>query len=239
MELLSVVVPAHNEERELPRTLRALRAGLASLPVESELIVVDDASTDRTAAIAAAEGASVVRVEVRHIAAARNAGAAVARGGWLLFVDADTRVPESTLEAAVAALSGGAVGGGSRVAFEPPAPLWARVYLQVFLVFWRPLRLAAGSFLFANRADFEAVGGFDEDYFVGEEIVLSRALKRRGHFAVLRERVWTSARKARMCSPLAMLGLAGRLVLGGRRSWRRRRGLELWYDGRREDAPAD
>ena len=148
--------------------------------------------------------------------------------------DADTRVSEDTLQAAIDALRSGAIGGGCQVGFERPAPLWARAYLQIFLLFWRPLRYAAGCFLFARRSDFDAVGGFDERFYAGEEIGLSRALKRRGRFVVLRERVSTSARKARLHSPLKTLGVAFRLLLGGRRQWQRRRGLEMWYDGKRE-----
>ena len=93
MPSISIIVPAHNEEALLGGTLRALGRAAANLGEDCEIVVVDDGSTDRTAEIAATLGARVVRVDVRHIAAARNAGARAAIGDVFVFVDADTLVP--------------------------------------------------------------------------------------------------------------------------------------------------
>jgi glycosyltransferase involved in cell wall biosynthesis len=234
--MLSIVIPAHNEERELPATLAALSAALAECPMAHEVIVVDDSSTDRTAEIARESGARVERVELRQIAGARNAGARLARGELLLFVDADTQVPGGTLRSMRAALDGGAVGGGAEVRWAPPVPFHGHLYLWIFNLIWRRLGHAAGCFLFCRRADFEAVGGFDEAYYASEEIWLSKSLRRRGPFVIIREPVRTSARKVRMRSAISMFGTALRLLIGGPRAWQRREGLELWYDGRREGA---
>lgn len=97
---LSVIVPAHQAEALLPDTLGALRA-VETLAVRWELIVVDDGSTDRTAAAAAPFADRVLRLEgpPGGPARARNAGALHAVGEWLLFVDADVRVRPSTLRA--------------------------------------------------------------------------------------------------------------------------------------------
>lgn len=235
---LSVVIPAHNEQFELPRTLAALRTALREagpmLGMPWEIVVVDDASTDSTARIAAEAGAVVVPVEVRQIAAARNAGARAATGDLLLFIDADTRVHAGAILAAVGALRSGAVGGGAGVDWEPPVPMWGRVYLWLFMLVWRRLGHAAGCFFFARRADFEAVGGFDERFYASEEVWLSKALRERGRFVILPDVVLTSPRKVRMSSALAMFWTSFRLLLRGPRGWQRREGLELWYDGRRE-----
>src|SRR5215467_13374571 len=88
--VISFVVPAYNEERLLGRTLAALHSAARALSQPYELVVVDDGSTDRTAAIATAGGATVVSVQFRQIARVRNAGAAAATGEVLIFVDADT-----------------------------------------------------------------------------------------------------------------------------------------------------
>ena len=232
--MLSVIIPAHNEERELPATLEALTSALREVGVEHELIVVDDASTDATATIAAAAGARVERVSVRHIAAARNAGARVAVGDRLLFVDADTLVPTASLRSALAALDDGAVGGGAEVRWAPPVPLHGHLYLWTFNLVWRRLGHAAGCFIFCTRSAFEAVGGFDESYYASEEVWLSKALRERGRFVIVRDPVRTSARKVRMNSALGMFWTAMRLLVGGPTAWQRREGLELWYDGRRE-----
>ena len=89
---LSVVVPAFNEERLLAGSLAAIRDALRAFEEagwDTELIVCDNNSTDRTAEIARDAGAAVVFEPVNQIARARNAGAAHATGEWLLFVDAD------------------------------------------------------------------------------------------------------------------------------------------------------
>src|SRR5882672_9392793 len=90
---ISVVVPAFNEERLLTASLSSIRAameGFARIGWESELIVCDNKSTDRTAEIAKGAGAQVVFEPVNQIGRARNAGAARARGDWIFFVDADS-----------------------------------------------------------------------------------------------------------------------------------------------------
>ena len=113
--MLSFIIPAHDEATLIGATLASLRIAAGALQLEHEIIVVDDASTDATGDIARASGAHVLHVAHRQIAATRNAGAAMARGGRLLFVDADTLVDASVLAAAIAAMDRGAVGGGCRV----------------------------------------------------------------------------------------------------------------------------
>src|SRR5262249_43903984 len=102
--LLSVIVPARNCPQQLRECLLSLRA---SRREECEVIVVDDASTDATPAVAAEFGAGCVRMESRSgPAAARNRGAEVARGCYLLFVDADVCVSPDTVGDIVAVFEG-------------------------------------------------------------------------------------------------------------------------------------
>src|SRR4051794_39120344 len=97
---VSVIVPVHNGETTMARCLSALARSAADL---CEIIVVDDRSTDTTAAIAASFGARVLaNPGGRGPAAARNAGAAVAAGDILLFVDADVEVQPGTVAQFVA-----------------------------------------------------------------------------------------------------------------------------------------
>ena len=81
---------------------------------DPEVIVVEDASVDATAAIAAEHGAEVVRIDKRQIAAARNAGAVVATGDVLIFIDADTIVNAQAIREAVDAIAAGAEYAGRR-----------------------------------------------------------------------------------------------------------------------------
>ena len=89
---ISFIIPAYDEERLLGRTLQAIDRAAQGLGEPIEVIVVDDGSTDRTAAIARENGARVVSVRCRQIAATRNAGAREANADLLVFVDADTLV---------------------------------------------------------------------------------------------------------------------------------------------------
>ena len=237
--MISFIVPAYNEERLLGATLDALRAAALAIGEPYELIVADDASTDRTAAIAAQHGAILVSVAHRQIAATRNSGARKANGDWLIFVDADTLVSEAVVRSAVEALRSGAVGGGAAVEFDGTVPLYARLLLPVLVRSFRWAGLAAGCFLFCTRNAFAAVGGFDEAFYGAEELVMSRALKRHGRFVVLRQAVITSGRKLRTHSVREMLAILARLALRGPGAVKQRQGMDLWYAERREDPQQD
>jgi glycosyltransferase involved in cell wall biosynthesis len=239
MTNVSFVVPAFNEERLLGETLKAIHEVASALNESSEVIVVDDASTDGTNAVAQSHGARVVSVNCRHIAATRNAGARQARGTWLIFVDADTIVTREVVQAAVTVLRAGAVGGGCDVRFDGRLPLYGRALIAAALPLYQALGLAAGCFIFCTRNAFDAVGGFDETLFAAEEAALSRALHREGRFVILREHVITSGRKLRAHSAREVLGGLLRLALGGRRAFGRREGLEIWYGARRKDPGSD
>jgi glycosyltransferase involved in cell wall biosynthesis len=201
-----------------------------------ETIVVDDASTDGTAAVARATGARVVSVGFRQIARTRNAGAAAAAGTTFVFVDADTIVPAATVRATLAALQRGVVGGGANVHFDGTLPLWARAFLPVVLTTLRVWRVASGCYVFCSRAAFEAVGGFDERYYAAEEVVFSRALRRIGTVAILRESVTTSGRKLRTHTIRDLVRLVASAARRGHAAVQSREALDLWYGERRHDA---
>ena len=234
--VLSFVIPAHDEEALIGRAIGAIDFSARAAGSPFEVIVVDDGSTDRTAAIAEAAGANVVRVNLRQIGAARNAGALTARGQTLVFVDADTFITPAHVIGVMTAMAHGAVGGGAAAVFDDPVPWWAQKTLGVTVTLFRWIRLAAGSFLFCSKSAFEAVGGFDSALYASEEIALSRALKRlrRGPFVVLREPVITSGRKVRTYSGREIARTWGGLLI---RPWsvRRRDRLDMWYGPRRRD----
>ena len=235
MSFISFIIPAHNEAFEINRTLQSVFDSARVVASPFEVVVVNDASTDRTAEIAREAGARVLDVNLRMISAVRNAGAREAKGNIFFFVDADTQLPEETLRAALAALERGAAGGGAWVRFGEPVSLGFRIGINVFSFFYmRLLGWAAGCFLFARREAFEAAGGFDETLFACEEIVLSQALKRQGRFVVLRESVTTSGRKIRLYSPWRMIPFLVRFLIHGPAMLRQRKGLEWWYEGKRE-----
>lgn len=232
--MLSFIIPAYNEEFELPATLASVHRAAQNTQHDYEIVVADDGSTDRTAEIATQRGARIVTINRRQIAASRNAGAHAAQGDILFFVDADTQINESQIVDAIAALNSGYVGGSARVRIQGFVPLWGRLFLRAFSTVYFGLNLGAGAFLFTTREAFDRVGGFDEDFFVGEEVYFSLALRKLGRFKILRTPILTSGRKLRMYSGLQFFRKILALAIRGRRAAQSRDGLDIWYDGRRE-----
>jgi len=236
--MLSFIIPAHNEELELSSTLAAIDSAVSSANQPYEIIVVDDASTDATPEIAAHAGAKVIPINRRQIAAARNAGGCAAQGEYLLFIDADTRIKQAHVTGALAALEAGYAGGSARVAMDGSIPIWGHILLRVFSTLYFGLNLGAGAFLFTTRRNFEAIGRFDEQYFAGEEVYFTFALKKVGRFKVLREPILTSGRKLRMYPAKQFLPNFFGVIIAGPRGVRSRAKLRLWYDGKREKRAA-
>lgn len=128
--MLSVVVPAFNEAARIEPTLRSISAGLIDLALTSEILVVDDGSSDATAAVVTTlarelPGLRLVRSERnRGKGSAVRAGMLEARGDLRLYMDADNATPIEELPKLLAALDEGAdiaigsrraAGGGQRV----------------------------------------------------------------------------------------------------------------------------
>lgn len=241
--LLSIVIPAFNEEKELPGCLASVREALVSCGLgaeEAEVVVCDNNSTDRTAELARLGGARVVFEPVNQISRARNAGAAAARGGWLLFIDADSRLSSANLGRVVALARDDApvVGGGCVIALEG-IPWWTRPGLWGWNVYSVGRRVAAGSFVFCRAAAHRDVGGFSLERYAAEELEYSRELRRWGReremrFVVLRGHPHVSSgRKFRQRPPSELIRLLARLALSYRHVIRDRRALDFFYDGRR------
>ena len=229
---LSIVIPAFNEEKLLAGTLACIRE--ATRGMDAEIIVCDNNSTDRTAEIARQGGAKVVFEPVNQISRARNAGAAVASGDWLVFVDADS-FPDAALFADLAAAigSGRTIGGGATVRFDA-ADFLSHVAVAIWNAISRTMRWAAGSFVFCRSEAFRAIGGFSTELYASEEIDFSRRLKRLGRLTILhRHPLRTSGRKLRLYSKREYFALLLRIVLSGGRALKRREDCFAWYDGRR------
>ena len=179
--LASVIVPAHDAAATLPRTL----AGLAAQEVdgESEVIVVDDGSSDATPALAEAAGARVVRHDQPlGPGASRNAGVAAARAGALAFTDADCAPTPGWLAAGIAALDGAGLVQG-RVEPRPDVPVGP--YDKTLWV-TRAWGLFESANLFVHREVFDAIGGFGDGLLelagahFGEDVVFGWQARRAG-----------------------------------------------------------
>lgn len=239
---VSLVIPAFNEEKLLPQTLAAIeraRAGFTDAGWESELIVCNNNSTDRTGEVAAAGGARVVFEPVNQIGRARNTGAAAATGDWILFVDADSR-PSRELFAAAAtmAASGRAIAIGSTVRLDGGGRAW-RMLAESWNRLSRWAGLMAGSFIFVERAAFQEVGGFNLQLFAAEEIDLTKRLRtlgrKQGRRIVILHRtpLETSARKTELYSFRELFSFFLRGLFRPFSTLSRREACSPWYDGRR------
>jgi glycosyltransferase involved in cell wall biosynthesis len=166
---LSVIVPAFNEEGWLPLVLESIERSAEGVgPVE--IMVVDNASTDGTADAASAAGARIVWEPTKNLAAVRNAGARAATGSVLMWVDADTPLPPEALSAVSRAMSDpSCIGGAFDAVHEAARPL-VRGYLRMWRAIGRVTRMAQGAAQFARRDAFEAVDGYDERLFMGEDV---------------------------------------------------------------------
>jgi len=111
---LSIIIPAYNEADRLPATLAALRAFLVTRAWRPEVVVVDDGSTDRTAAVARAASAPAFPVRVVSLGINQGKGAAVkrgvaeTRGGFVAYVDADLPYAFDGFDVAIQRLTTGA-----------------------------------------------------------------------------------------------------------------------------------
>jgi glycosyltransferase involved in cell wall biosynthesis len=239
---ISVVVPAFNEEKLIGTSLRHIQAASQAFGEhgwETELIVCDNNSTDRTGDLARAAGARVVFEPVNQIARARNKGASAADGPWLVFVDADS-YPSRELfaEVAQAICAGQCLAGGCTVRMDEPH-FAGQQATKLWNLISRALGWAAGSFIFCRTDAFWEVGGFNQELFASEEIDLSKRLKRvaraRGQqFRILhRHPILTSARKIHLYSRAEYFRFFAQALLHPRQTVRQRESCLPWYDGRR------
>jgi rSAM/selenodomain-associated transferase 2 len=188
---LSIIVPALNEEAGIVAALQALSPLRAR---SAEVIVVDGGSRDRTAALARPLCDTLIAAP-RGRATQMNAGAGVARGEVLLFLHADTRLPEHADRSITDGLErSGRMWGRFDVRIEGRHPLFPLIAAMMNLRS-RLTGIATGDqAIFVATAAFAAIGGFPEIPLM-EDIEMSRRLKRLGRPLCLAERALTSGRR--------------------------------------------
>jgi len=153
--MISVVIPAYNEERALPATLERLFAQAGDF----EVILVDGGSSDATRCIARRHPRVQLIQAAKGRAAQMNAGAARARGEWLVFLHADTLLPENGL-ARIAGLPGESAAGGFRHRFSGRGfGLWF-ISLADNIRCMRSRIIFGDQAMFVRRALFARLGGF-------------------------------------------------------------------------------
>ncbi len=171
---MSVIIPAFNEEDYISETLDHLGAAERFLKAQADtavqVLVVDNGSTDRTTAIARDRGLAVIEETDHQIAKVRNTGARRADHDVLIFVDADTLVPPALLVRIGEAMADPrCLGGAVDAAYHPE-----RSVLKVYLRLWRAVgaiaAMAQGACQFCRREVFVELGGYDETFYMGEDV---------------------------------------------------------------------
>ena len=236
--MISFIVPAHNEQTHLGRTLQAIHQSARVIGQAFEVIVVNDASTDATAEIAQQNDARVVSVNHRQIAATRNSGARASNGTRFFFVDADTIINSRAVASALRAMDKGAVGGGgaARIDKNESVPLYVRLLLGLLAYAPKLVGFTGGAFMFCTREAFYATGGFNERLYWAEEGGFALALKRQGWFFVPWEHVLTSGRRFRTMSGMQLLGGGVRMMFSPVKFLTQRSSVEkVWYNSNRAD----
>lgn len=205
MSDLSVVIVTWNSGKFIGPCLRSLLAD--PVGVSREVVVVDNASTDAGPERVGREFPQVrliVNPANLGFAAGCNLGARASRSAYILFLNPDTLIPRGTLAPALAFMAGrpeaglagfrtrDAAGRFQRTAFGFPSPLRMFAYVSGLNRVFKLTRLERGgrlrtpdyiqgSFILARRAAFEAVGGFDEDFFMySEDVDLCLRVRRAG-----------------------------------------------------------
>jgi glycosyltransferase involved in cell wall biosynthesis len=207
----SIIIPAYNEEKWLTRTLPHLKQAMDMSEVSGEVIVVDNNSTDETARVARRHNTRIVFEPVNQISRARNTGAKIAKGHYLIFLDADTFLSPVLLKTALQHLSSGRFcGGGSLVDFDKPISPFSRKILELWNWISVTFNVAAGCFIYCLRDGFKAIGGFSEKVYAGEEIWFSHEMRswgnprNMGFQMISSHRIITSSRKLDRFSPLEL-----------------------------------
>ncbi len=183
---ISVVIPAYNEEKYLPDTIKSVREAQARFiqsiipPPPTEIVVVNNASNDKTAIVASQLGARVIDHEVRNISSVRNAGIQAAQYSIIVMIDADSFLQANALTEVYKLMQKGqTIGGGFNVKIITKKRS-LRIAAAVYQIVVRTLAGISGAMFFFDRDSALAIGGFREDRLVAEDSAFSMDLRAYG-----------------------------------------------------------
>jgi len=192
--LLSIIIPALNEEKQLPLLLESIRTQNFK---NYEIILADSGSKDRTREIAKEFGCKITKGG--SPAKGRNEGAKAAKGDLLLFLDADVFLPEGFLKKVLEEFSGRRL-DGANFFLCPDRGFFAKILFNVFynlLIFATEPVLAHCSMGGLVKKDiFERIGGFDESITLAEDHYFARQVKKIGRYGVIKStKIFVSTRR--------------------------------------------
>lgn len=187
---ISVIIPVYNEEENIVQTIRAVKS--RGKHRVGEILVVDAASTDRTAEKAQSLDAQVVNAPQKGRAPQMNYGAQQSQYEILYFLHGDTLPPTGFAEKIIYVLRDGADAGCFQLGFDDEH------WLLNFYAWCTQFDVNAFRFgdqsLFVGHDNFFKIGGFRENHLVMEDNEIVRRIKRHYTFTILDDVVVTSAR---------------------------------------------
>jgi len=206
MSKVTILVPALNEERALPRTLACLRK---LNPPADEILLVDGGSEDATKQLAIEGGITVLSSPKRGRGPQINFGVLQASGDIICVLHADSILPVDAVDEIRKAMANSRlslasftprIAGPSGTRWGSTVHNWLKTwYIPLLLrpwLFFKGVRLLFGDHaMFFRRDQFLEVGGCDEEVVVMEEADLCIKLARFGHTQMIPRWVWTSDRR--------------------------------------------
>lgn len=204
---VSIIIPTLNEEKILP----SLFSNLQALdPQPFEIIFVDGPSKDETSCMITDQGYNLVKSIGKGRSLQMNEGAFRARGDHIVFLHADTAVPENLVEIVNATLSNRNISLGGFTSIMQGEKKVRRFisiqnYLKTYLgaFFYNPIKCLCFGFrllfgdqvMFCRRADFVGIGGFNDELPIMEDADLCIRLNKLGCIRQIKEKVYSSDRR--------------------------------------------
>ena len=231
----SVIIPAYNEEKYLSATLDQIGASSKTFDFDCEIIVVDNESTDKTAQIAKDFDVKIISETVHNISRVRNTGAKKSTGEVLIFIDADTLVPETVFQKIADAMRDEkCFGGAVAVQYGEFERKWMKYYIFAWKFWEKFFNMKQGAAQFCCKEIFEKLSGYDETIFVGEDVEfywrLTKFAKQNGGylFFVEQPKVKTSPRRLDKIPVLKTFVLMNPIYI--RLLWRKKSFWKAWYE---------
>jgi len=190
--MISIIIPAHNEEAYLERTLHSIKNQTSS---DYEIIVVLNGCTDKTAEVVEKfEDVKILSLSEANVSRARNYGAGKAKGEILLFLDADTLLGKDTLEKVSADFSSKYSVGFTK-AIADSEELKYKLFINFKNFYIKDIYPTSSGALICHKEQFDKVNGYDSEINVREHRKLISQLKAYGEHICLDTTVTTSMRR--------------------------------------------
>lgn len=186
---ISVIIPAHNEEAYLERTLLALRRQ----DYPCEIIVVANGCSDRTADVAREHCDRLVVLSQKCLGVARNLGARMATGDLLLFLDADTLLSPNALRTIAREFTRNHAAGTVQGRPDSSRLVYRGMYLLKNLTHCTHFHEGSCGVILCWRKHFMQLGGFDENLEVCENSELMGRLKKFGNYSYIGDAIATTS----------------------------------------------